>query len=189
MSNIFFNRNYPAKYPNKEIAGSKIILRKLQEDDLKKSLLWLKDPTVNKFLSQNFRELTEEQELKWYNFMQSSENDLVFAILDKKTGQHIGNCALHKINNWKRNCELGIVIGDKHYWNHGFGTDAVKCLVDFAFSHLSLNSVKLNVYQYNKRAMQAYIKCGFRITGRQKKNHLYDGEYWDTIIMEINPGV
>jgi len=79
---------------------------------LKKSLAWLKDPTINKFLSQDFSDLTERQEEEWFNHMAKSEHDFIFAI-DSKQGKFIGNCALHKINWFRRRAEFGIVIGDK----------------------------------------------------------------------------
>ena len=69
--------------PEKEISGSKVILRPLEKKDLVRSLQWLTDPFVNKFLSQNFRDLTGEQEEKWFDYIQCSQQDMVFAILDR----------------------------------------------------------------------------------------------------------
>jgi len=96
----------------KEISGGKIILRPLKKNDLGRSLQWLTDPLVNKYLSQNFGDLTVEQEEKWFDYIQDSQQDMVFAILERKAGLHIGNCALHKINKKRGSCELGIVIGE-----------------------------------------------------------------------------
>ena len=107
-----------------KISGKKTTLRLLRKGDLKKSLMWLKDPFVNIYLSHNFRDYTEDQELKWFEFIQSSNNDIVFAIEDKNNNLYIGNCALHKIQWDKKSCELGIFIGEKKYWNKGYGSDA-----------------------------------------------------------------
>jgi RimJ/RimL family protein N-acetyltransferase len=170
--------------PEKEISGGKVILRPLEKQDLARSLQWLTDPLVNKYLSQNFKDLTWEQEEKWFDYIQDSHKDMVFAILDRKAEFHIGNCALHKINEIKGICELGIVIGEKEYWDKGYGTDSVKALVDFALMDLRLSRIRLNVYTYNHRAISAYNKCGFKLIRVLKRNHLYDGRYWDTLIME-----
>ena len=172
-------------YPVKKIIGKKIILRVLEKGDLKRSLAWLKDPSVNMYLSQNFCDYTEEQELKWFKFIQSSKNDIVFAIEDINTNLHIGNCALNKINWVKGGCELGIVIGEKGYWNKGYGSDTIMNVTKFAMFELDLKSIKLNVYKYNHRAIKVYKKCGFKLIQTQKKNHLYNGKYWDTLIMEL----
>ena len=170
--------------PEKEISGGKVILRPLEKKDLVRSLQWLTDPFVNKYLSQNFRDLTGEQEEKWFDYIQCSQQDMVFAILDRETGLHIGNCALDKIDKKKGSCGLGIVIGDKEYWDKGYGTDSVKALVDFALMDLRLFRIRLNVYTYNHRAINTYNKCGFKLIRVLKRNHLYDDRYWDTLIME-----
>jgi len=167
------------------ISGEKTTLRLLEKKDLKKALMWLKDPSVNMYLSHNFRDYTEEQELKWFKFVQSSNNDVVFAIEDKNTNLYIGNCALHKIDWKKKSCELGIFIGEKEYWNKGFGSDAVKSITKFAFNKLDLKSIRLDVYKYNRRAIRVYRKCGFRLVKIERKNHFYNGKYWDTLLMEL----
>jgi len=172
-------------YSAQKIIGRKIILRVLEKGDLKRTLAWLKDSSVNMYLSQNFCDYTEDQELKWFKFIQSSNNDMVFAIEDINTNLHIGNCALHKINWEKGACELGIVIGEKGYWNKGYGSDAIINVTKFAMSELNLKSIKLNVYKYNRRAIKVYKKCGFKLIQTLKKNHLYNGKYWDTLIMEF----
>jgi len=168
-----------------KIPGKKINLRVLEKKDLEKSLMWLKDPSINMYLSSNFRDYDIQRELKWFEFIQSSNNDVVFAIEEKESGTHIGNCSLDKID-WKRkSCEMGIVIGDKNNWNKGYGTDAVKTITEFAFQKLNLQSVQLNVYKYNHRAIRVYRKCGFKLKSIKRKDHFYDGKYWDTLLMEL----
>ncbi len=167
-----------------EKQGGKVILRPLEKNDLEISLKWLTDPQVNKYLSHNFRDLTHAQEEKWFNYIKGSGQDIVFAIIDKETGLHIGNCSLHKIDKRKQKAELGIVIGEKKYWDKGYGTDAVKTLLRFASGALALSNIRLNVYNYNKRAIKAYRRCGFKTVRVLKNSHLYNGKYWDTIIME-----
>jgi len=168
----------------KEISGGKVILRPLKKQDLARSLQWLTDPLVNKYLSQNFKNLTMEQEEEWFDYIHNSQQDMVFAILDRDIGLHIGNCALHKINGSRGSCEIGIVIGEKEYWGKGYGTDSIKTLVDFALKELRLFKIRLNVYTYNHRAIKLYDKCRFELIRVLKRNHLYNGRYWDTLIME-----
>lgn len=173
-------------YPGNNILGAKTVVRKLQRRDLERSMTWLKDPSVNKFLSHDFNNLTVEQEEAWYDFLQNSKDDLVFAVLDKNDLKHIGNCALHKIDPMKNTCEIGIVIGEKKYWNRGFGSDAVKSVIRFVFNSLNISRILLNVYSYNKRAIRSYKKCGFVQVKVLEKNHFYDGEHWDTLVMECS---
>ena len=57
-------------------------------------------------------------------------------------GELIGEAGLHRIDHFSRTCELGIGIG-RAYWGKGFGQDAVRTLVDYAFEHLNMNRVGL----------------------------------------------
>ncbi len=172
-------------YTVQKVLGKKTILRVLEKRDLKRSLVWLKDPFVNMYLSQNFRDYDGKKELKWFEFIRSSKNDIVFAIEDTETNLHIGNCALHKIDWEKGSCELGIMIGEKDYWNRGYGSDVIKSIINFSMHGLKLTNIVLNVYSYNKRAIKVYKKCGFRLIQIQSKDHFYNGRFWDTLIMEF----
>ncbi|MBC7333862.1 MAG: GNAT family N-acetyltransferase [Actinobacteria bacterium] len=182
-------RKHPAYLSVEAIVGDRTVLRKLEEGDLQRTLKWLRDPSVNKFLSQDFSSFTQEQEFQWFNFMKNSCRDIVFAIETKDEHIHIGNCGLHKINWIQKSCELGIVIGEKNFWNKGYGSDAIRSVVSFAFNRLGISRIRLNVYQYNVRAIRAYEKCGFKKIKTLKNDHLYEGKYWDTFVMElVKPG-
>jgi RimJ/RimL family protein N-acetyltransferase len=176
------------KHAFRRILGKKTILRLLGKHDLKNSLTWLKDPSVNMYLSQNFREYNERKEQKWFEFIKDSNNDIVFAVEDIKTNLHIGNCALHKINWEKGSCEMGIMIGNKDYWDKGYGSDAIKSIIKFTLSDLKLKKIVLNVYSYNKRAIKVYKKFGFKTVQIQNKEHFYNGKFWDTLVMEFREG-
>ncbi len=172
--------------PQKKMMGRKTLVRKLEARDLGQSLLWLKDPEVNRYLSQDFANLNKKQEDQWFDFMKRSKNDQAFAI-ETKSGHYIGNCALHKINWFSKTAEFGIVIGEKNYWDRGYGTEAVNMIIRYAVSILGLKSIRLNVYEYNKRAIRVYHKCGFKLKKILKKDHYYHRRYWDTLVMEYRP--
>ena len=74
----------------------------------------------------------------------------------------IGDLELDHIS-WRRSeAELRIRIGEKEYWNKGYGTDAVRALLDLARNNLGLRHIYLRVYRFNHRAIRCYEKCGFR---------------------------
>lgn len=73
--------------------------------------------------------------------------------------KHIGSCSLY---DWDgTNIQLGIRIGDKNFWNSGYGTDAVKILVNYCFVTLDVERIWLKVLPWNTRAIKCYEKCGF----------------------------
>jgi len=172
-------------YRNKIISGDKIFLKKITRNNLSTCVKWLNDPEVNRFLSQSIKNIDEQKELDWYKNIRNSEEDLVFTINTKADSAYIGNCGLHKINLEKKLCELGIFIGNRDYWNKGFGTDTVRTILNFASTVLGIDAVQLIVYEYNHRAIYIYEKCGFVQTGILKKHHFYDNVYWDAYVMEF----
>lgn len=78
-------------------------------------------------------------------------------------GEHIGTCALY--NYTGDDIQLGIRIGNKDYWDKGYGTDATNILTNYAFVTLSINCIWLKVLPWNTRAIKCYEKCGFIRTG------------------------
>jgi len=171
-------------YRNKIITGEKVFLKKIKKNNLNTCIKWLEDPEVNKFLSQSIKNVNHLQELEWYRSIRNSEEDLVFTINTKTDSVYIGNCGLHKINLEKKYCEFGIFIGNRAYWNKGFGTDAIMTVLNFATEVLGINSINLVVYEYNHRAISTYEKCGFVRTGTLEKYHLYNNVCWDAYLME-----
>lgn len=165
--------------------NGKVLIRPLKRNDLYQLIKWLKDPEVNKFLSSDFSDLDSEKEERWFREMSLSVNDFVFAIETSRGKKYIGDCGLHKINWDEKKADFGIAIGDKNYWGKGYGSDAAGAAIKFAFKKLGLEKITLSVYEYNKRAIKSYIKCGFKEKEVLKKDHLYNNIYWDTIIMEI----
>lgn len=64
---------------------------------------------------------------------------------------------------------MGIIIGEKEYWGRGYGTEAVRQLLEIAFTELGLKQVKLSTYVDNPRAQASFKKAGFRELHREVK--------------------
>jgi RimJ/RimL family protein N-acetyltransferase len=99
-------------------------------------------------------------------------------------GELIGECGLHAIDHFNRRCEVGIEIG-REFWGKGFGQDAVRTLVDYAFEHLNMNRVELYVLADDPRAVGAYRKAGFVEEGRLRRKAWVRGEYHDELVMSV----
>jgi len=80
---------------------------------------------------------------------------------------------------------VGIGLGERELWGKGFGTDAMKVILRFAFQELNLRRVSLNTFEYNPRAIRSYEKAGFRYEGRARKYLGREGKRWDLIYMGI----
>jgi RimJ/RimL family protein N-acetyltransferase len=101
-----------------------------------------------------------------------------FAI-ETPDGKHIGNCTYYGIDQVKREAELGIIIGDRNYWDKGYGASTVSALLNHIFQNTRLNRIYLKTLSANIRAQKCFAKCGFTPYRHWKR----DG--YDFMLMEI----
>ena len=113
------------------------------------------------------------------------KNDSSFAIVTINEDKLIGTVSLEKVDNINRTATLGIFIGDKEYRSKGYGTEAIRLILDYGFNYLNLNNIQLEVLEFNERAIKSYKKCGFKEYGRRRKCKFLNGQYYDKIYMEV----
>ncbi len=170
------------------ICGERVRLRAIERSDIPNFVRWFNDPEVRRYLL-IYAPISAAQEEQWFDRMleQQGKEQFVFAV-DARAGDewvHIGNVGLHRIN-WKdRNATLGIVLGEKAYWDQGYGTDATRTMIRFAFEELNLNRVELEVFDENARARRCYEKAGFRYEGTRRQAAFFEGAYHDSHVMSI----
>jgi RimJ/RimL family protein N-acetyltransferase len=108
-----------------------------------------------------------------------------FAIRALSDDRLIGLIGLYTIFQLQREAFMGIHIGEREFWGQGYGTDALRVLLRYAFDELNLQRVSLSFLEGNERAMRSYEKCGFRLEGRERYAWAYDGRRWDEIYMGL----
>jgi RimJ/RimL family protein N-acetyltransferase len=104
--------------------------------------------------------------------------------IETEDGKLIGNICLKRGRPEHRHAELGIAI-ERAYWNQGYGTDAVRTLLRFAFNEMGLHRVALGHVDDNDRAEAVYLKCGFKIEGRSREDKWRYGKWHDTVLMGV----
>lgn len=109
-------------------------------------------------------------------------DDVEFAI--EAEGAFIGKCGLQHVDHYRGLAELGIALGRDH-WGKGYGQDAVRTLLEYAFRHLNLRKVWLKVLADDARAVGAYKKVGFVEEGRLREDAWFDGAHRDSLVMGI----
>jgi len=166
--------------------GELVTLGSIQRDYLPRYVEWLNDWEVRRFLAPNLpHPYTMEDEEGWFNRQRQEQDTRLFAILTRGEGRLIGNCGLHGIDWTNRHAILGIFIGDKNYWGKGYGTDATRALLRYAFEEANLHRLELQVFAFNTRAIRMYEKVGFRIEGTRKQALFREGAWRDEHIMAI----
>ena len=168
----------------KKLIGKKCYLSPIDVNDAPIYTAWLNDSEVNANLTLASSVISLETEKE---FLQKIAADHNYGIIDAQTDSLIGNAGLHKLNHLHRNAEIGIFIGDKKYWNKGYGTEALSLLIDYCFAVLNLHNISLNVYSFNARAIRCYEKVGFKKVGELREAFIYGRKAHNIILMDILP--
>lgn len=179
------------------ILGERVLLRRVERDDLPRFAAWLNDPDVRRHLALVYP-MSMANEEAWYEASLRAEQAVQPYALDVRAQSpsagpdpawtHVGGLGFHTVDWPDRSAELGIVIGNREFWGAGYGTDATRTLVRWGFDELNLNRVWLRVLEDNPRGIRCYEKVGFRVEGRLRQDRFREGRYVDTIIMGILRG-
>lgn len=133
--------------------------------------------------------MTNEDMIRYIeNVNEAFENSsmLTFGIETLEDGQLIGIISLGSISWISRFGEIGhFAIFDLERRGRGYGADALRVLLNVAFSVLELHSVYLWVEAFNNRAIRFYEKIGFKSQGKLREMGCRDGERHDVVIMDI----
>ncbi|MFB9325212.1 GNAT family N-acetyltransferase [Paenibacillus aurantiacus] len=112
-------------------------------------------------------------------------NTIEFHLRTLEDDRFIGFVALHSIE-WNNQAALVAVgIGDPNERGRGYGIEALRMILRYAFHELNLNRVGLDVISYNEAAYRAYKKAGFIDEGRARSAVLRGGQSYDLIKMGL----
>src|SRR5581483_7166759 len=124
---------------------------------------------------------------KWKERMEEpvTERRVEFAIRTRDENRLIGFLNLMGLQNQHGDCYVGIGIGEREFWGKGYGTDAMRVGLRFAFQELNRHRVSLMVVSTNPRAIRSYEKSGFAVEGRTRGTNHRMGERVDIVHMGI----
>jgi RimJ/RimL family protein N-acetyltransferase len=165
--------------------GKKINLRGIEKEDYTERMYkWANDPEFNRYLSHGLKPATIATMEKLYEDLINKEN-VIFAIVDKKTKITVGVIGLHHFNWQIISAEFTIHIGEKEFWGSGAASEATDFIVKYAFETLNLNKIWLGVNEANVRAVKFYEKKGFVNEGKLRAEIFRENKYFNSIIMSI----
>lgn len=169
---------------NKLLQGDLVYLTATTIDNAEQLAAWFNDLDVSYWSNFHVRLANADQQRA--RLQKGKESGIViFGIYTHESDQFIGVCTLEPPHWRTRKSEMGITIGDKAYWGNGYGSDATRVLLRYAFLELNLNRVYLGVFSYNTRAIRAYEKIGFVHEGSRREIVFRDGHYYDMFMMAM----
>jgi len=166
----------------KKLVGKKCYLSPMNINDAEKYTEWLNDLEVAANLTLYNSVITVEAEKEFLANLSKEHN---YSIVDTETNELIGSCGFIGLDHLNQTAEAGIFIGNKNYWNKGYGTESFQLLLDYGFKALNLHSVMLRVYSFNERAIRVYEKLGFTFIGKWREALRRGNKAYDIIFMDI----
>lgn len=170
------------------LVGNRVRLRAIERSDIPNFVRWLNDREVTDTLLIH-SPLSIAAEEGWFerHLVSNPEESEILGIeiLVGSDWIHVGNTGLHSIESVNRAAEFGIFIGEKQYWNQGYGREAARLMIKHGFADLNLNRIYLYVYQTNPRAIKAYEAAGFLREGVMRQAIYKNGKYIDVFLMSV----
>ncbi|MGC4944345.1 GNAT family N-acetyltransferase [Kribbella sp. DT2] len=165
------------------LTGELVVLRVLDEQDFPAMKAAMDDPEVAR-LTGSHEEIGDEKTLEWIRTRKDQPDRLDLAIVDKATGEAVGEAVLNEYDPDNQSCNFRILIGPSGR-GRGLGTEATRLIVGYGIEVLGLHRISLGVYAFNPRAQRAYEKAGFVVEGRLRDDLLWEGEWVDSTVMSV----
>jgi RimJ/RimL family protein N-acetyltransferase len=161
--------------------GKTVVIREKRIEDVPDDYAWRTDEELARM------DATLPIRMSFEDFSRFSKEELMYSnrtsrrlAIDILDGKHIGNCMYYDIDSRRGRAELGIMIGDRDYWDKGYGTDSVDSLLTHIFVTTALKVVYLHTLDWNQRARRSFAKSGFREVKKVRHHGL------DFVLMEID---
>jgi len=173
------------------LTGDLVTLRPVEPEDIAALADILRDPELRRLTGSDHSTAEAEaaQEdparlLAWYSTRNEQTDRLDLMVVDNATGETVGEVVLNDWDEGNRTCGFRTLFGPAGR-DRGLGTEAIRLLIDYAFTHLPLHRIELEVFTFNPRAQRVYEKVGFVVEGRRREALEYDGERVDAISMGL----
>jgi diamine N-acetyltransferase len=163
------------------LRGERVVLRAIERGDLKAlhalernvELVVLGygawQPAPLAAWEKDFDKHLEERERPWF--------------LIEVDGVIVGGCGLHHSDRRDGSTQFGIGIYHPDYVGKGYGRDAIRVLLRWAFNDQNWRRVWLDTLSSNERAIRSYRGLGFVEEGRLREQAFFDGRYVDVVVM------
>ncbi len=134
--------------------------------------------------------VTPYSKLVLKNYLKNSQQDIYqvkqlrLAICNK---QHtiVGLIDLFDFNPTHKRAGVGIIIKEESSRGKGYGTEALKLLINYAFTHLQLHQIYANIMAHNTPSIKLFTKLGFKEVGVKKEWRFVNGTYKDEILYQL----
>ena len=167
-----------------ELKSDKIYLQSISEKDTTMVLRWRNSDIVKQRFIYRL-DITPEEHQRWLDNKVKTGEVVQFVIYLLENGKPIGSVYLQNVDYVHKKAEYGIFIGEKEALGKGYGTDAAKLVIRYAFEEMGLHKLYLRVISDNEYAIRSYRRAGFETESVMRDEIFVDGHYQDVTRMAI----
>jgi ribosomal-protein-alanine N-acetyltransferase len=153
------------------LKGDRVFLKTIEKADLN----YLRDntnsPVIRRAMVSDGPTDTEQLRAK---LDEDADYQFVIAI----PGTRVGYISLHDIDSANVAGVLSYWVSPDHQ-EHGYMTEGIELLVNYAFQQLRLHKVRADIREFNEASRRVLEKIGFTHEGVLRESRFVDGEYWD----------
>lgn len=161
------------------IQGKDVILRAITMRDANLLIKLINDAETEKMLGGNSFPVSLEGQEKWIA-EQTGRTDVLRCIIALKENEEgIGTVILSDIDTRNGVAQVHIKMDKQRGRGRGYGTDALKTVVNYAFDEMRLNCIYADVLEYNTVSQKLFEKCGFHRDGILRSRVFKGGTYID----------
>jgi diamine N-acetyltransferase len=168
----------------KFLGGDTLYLRPVEPEDITSIYRWANDPEI-RGLTGEVLPMSMKHAADFLEKIHTDHNRVWFSVVLKENNRLIGEAGLLRMFNPWKTTDLTLIIGEKDCWGKGYGTEAIKLLLDYAFGYLGFHRVAVGVVEFNTRALHFYQKVGFKKEGIQRDGCYYNHQFYDFVMMSI----
>ena len=161
------------------IETERLILRKFEYTDDEAMLkYWVADEKIQSLYSEPVYSTKAEVKelLDKYISSYKREDYYRWAVIDKATGECIGQIAYFLVDNKNNFAEIEYCIGS-NFQCKGYATEATKAVIAYGFDKINLHKVQICTKTINAPSKRVIEKCGFVYEGTLRDYFYMNGEY------------
>ncbi|ANY73016.1 GNAT family N-acetyltransferase [Paenibacillus ihbetae] len=170
-----------------ELAGERVLLRRLTEEDAPDMLRCWSDPDTRRFIELPPMQADADAAalIAWLNGLSEEEETLRWGIELAGSGRVIGSCGL---NQWQLagayrgefGCELA-----SDCQGQGYMSEAAGLAMRFAFQEMGLNRIEAFVQPGNDRALRLFERLGYAREGVLREYRHTSAGYVDAVVFSM----
>lgn len=162
--------------------GDNVVLRAITQEDSILLFNMINDPDLEQMLGGSSYPVSMEKQVEWIQSQEEKKNILRCIIAKKESEkQGVGTIILSDIDRKNGTAQIHIKMDKVLGQRKGYGTDALKTIVQYAFNEMRLNCIYADVLEYNVPSQKLFEKCSFTKDGVLRSRIYKNGGYRNII--------